>query len=195
MGIHLSSKRSFPVREETGEEREAPAPPPPPPAAEESSYYSSEDEEVPETVSQKVAAPPPVPSQETKPTQRTADTPSSSSEEEEEDEDQVGPIQTAQQMSVVRKSSPEEVSQTVRAQSAPRATSRQIKRPSQNKNELVEGMRLSVTAKEMRKLVSAEAKEQTRGFKRTESREEKKMSFKEKSRWFHGLVKTSQTAA
>ena len=63
------------------------------------------------------------------------------------------------------------------------------------KNELVDGMRLNVTAKEMRKLVSAEAKEQTRGFKRTESREEKKMSFKEKSRWFHGLVKTSQTAA
>ena len=63
------------------------------------------------------------------------------------------------------------------------------------KNELVDGMRLNVTAKEMRKLVSAEAREQTRGFKRTESREEKKMSFKEKSRWFHGLVKTSQTAA
>merc|ERR1711910_163058 len=81
--IHLSSKRSFPVREETGEEREAP---PPPPAAEESSYYSSEEEEVPETVSQKVAAPPPVPAQETKPTQPPVDTPSSSSEEEEEEE-------------------------------------------------------------------------------------------------------------
>ena len=117
------------MREETGEEREAPRPPP---AAEESSSYYSSEEEVPETVSQKVAAPPPVPSQETKPKQRPSDTPSSSSEEEEE-EDQVGPIQTAQQMSVVRKSSPEEVSPTVRAQSAPRATSRQIKRPSQNK--------------------------------------------------------------
>ena len=130
--IKTVTPRSSPVREETGEEREAP---PPPPAAEESSsYYSSEDEEVPETISEKVAAPPPVPSQETKPKQRPADTPSSSSEEEEEEEeDQVGPIQTAQQKSVVRKSSPEEISPTVGAQSAPRATSRQIKRPSQNK--------------------------------------------------------------
>ena len=56
-------------------------------------------------------------------------------------------------------------------------------------------MRLNMTAREMREMVSSEARQQARGFKRSESREEKAMSFKEKSKWFHGLKKTTQSAA
>ena len=62
-------------------------------------------------------------------------------------------------------------------------------------SQLVDGMRLNLSAREMRKVVSEEARQETRGFKRSESREEKKMSFQEKSKWFHSLKKTSQTAA
>lgn len=56
-------------------------------------------------------------------------------------------------------------------------------------------MRLNLSAREMRKVVSEEARQETRGFKRSESREERKMSFQEKSKWFNSLKKTSQTAA
>ena len=61
--------------------------------------------------------------------------------------------------------------------------------------ELVDGLRLNLSAREMRDIVSEQAREQTRGFKRSESREERKMSFKEKSKWFNSLKKTFPTVA
>ena len=49
------------------------------------------------------------------------------------------------------------------------------------------GLRLNLTAREMREVVSSQAREEERGFRRSQSREEKKMSFKEKGKWFHAL--------
>ena len=57
------------------------------------------------------------------------------------------------------------------------------------------GLRLNLTAREMREVVSGQAREQERGFRRSDSREERKMSFKEKGRWFHGLKPTTKSSA
>merc|ERR1712066_948068 len=90
------------------------------------------------------------------------------------------------------KAAEEEMSQPVRVQSPPKASTRSTK-GSKSKSQLVDGMRLNLSAREMRKVVSEEARQETRGFKRSESREERKMSFQEKSKWFNSLKKTSQT--
>ena len=50
--------------------------------------------------------------------------------------------------------------------------------PSTPQTELVAGLRLNLTAREMREVVSGQAREQERGFRRSQSREESKMSFK-----------------
>ena len=39
-----------------------------------------------------------------------------------------------------------------------------------------------------------QAREEERGFRRSQSREEKKMSFKEKGKWFHALKPAKFTA-
>ena len=56
------------------------------------------------------------------------------------------------------------------------------------------GLRLNLTAREMREVVSGQARGEERGFRRSESREEKKMSFKEKGKWFHALKPTKSSA-
>ena len=57
------------------------------------------------------------------------------------------------------------------------------------------GLRLNLTAREMREVVSSQAREEERGFRRSQSREERKMSFKEKGKWFHGLKPAKFAAA